>query len=95
MLLFGTQYLILIIPIVVALFGWITVVYWANKHPRVRHVSEPVRDVLAAGAADEGDEGVSGPGSVPQPRQQATEPPSVPRQPEPARGDRTGSARGR
>jgi hypothetical protein len=100
MLLFGNQYLILIIPIVVALFGWIAAVYWANIHPRVRHVGQPAADVrpadvLAAGAADEDAEPVSGPGSVPRPRQQATEPPPVPRQPEPARGDRTGSTRGR
>jgi hypothetical protein len=101
MLLFGNQYLILIIPIVVALFGWIAVVFWANIHPGVRHVGQPAADVrptdvLAAGAADEdAEQPVSGPGSVPQPRQQATEPPPVPRPPEPARGDRSGSARGR
>jgi hypothetical protein len=94
-LLFGAQYFALIIPIVVALAAWITAVYWANKHPRVRHVSEPAAGVLAAGAADEGDEGVSGPGPVPQPRQQVAEQPQVPRQPQPARGDRTGSARDR
>lgn len=95
MLLFGNQYLILIIPIVVALIGWLAAVYWANIHPRVRHVGEPTADVLAAGAADEDAEPVPGPGSVPQPRPQVTEPPPVPRQPEPAPGDRTGSARGR
>ena len=95
MLLFGAQYFALIIPIVVALAGWIIAVYWANNHPRVRHVVEPTADVLAAGAADEGAEAVAGPGAVPQPRQQVPEPPPVPRQSQPARGDRTGSARDR
>jgi hypothetical protein len=95
MLLFGTDYLALIIPIVLALGGWVAVVYWANAHPRVKHVSEPVREVLASGAADEDAEAVPGPGPVPQPRQQVTEPPPVPRPSEPARGDRSGSARGR
>jgi hypothetical protein len=100
-LLFGTQYLVLIIPIVVALGGWIMAVYWANKHPGVRHVAEPTAAMLAAGAADEGDEAVAGPGAVPQPRQQAQptqqapEPPPVPRQSQPASEDRTGSARDR
>ena len=95
MLLFGTQYLELVIPIVLALGGWIGAVYWANTHPRVRHVREPVQGVLASGAADEGDEGVPGPGAVPQPRQQVAEQPGVPRQSQPAPGDRTGSARDR
>jgi hypothetical protein len=100
-LLFGAQYFALIIPIVVALFAWITAVYWANNHPRVKHVSEPTADVLAAGAADEGDEAAAGPGAVPQPRQQAQptqqapEPPPVPRQSQPERADRTESARDR
>ena len=88
MLLFGTQYLELVIPIVLALGGWVGAVYWANNHPRVRHVSQPTRSVLAAGAADEGEEAVTGAGAVPQPRQQAPEPPSVPRQAQPERADR-------
>jgi hypothetical protein len=108
-LLFGAQYFALIIPIVVALGGWITAVYWANNHPQVRHVNEPTAAMLAAGAADEGEEAGAGPGAVPQPRQQAAEstqqapestqqaaePPSVPRQSQPERADRTGSARDR
>jgi hypothetical protein len=101
-LLFGTQYLVLIIPIVVALGGWIAVVYWANNHPQVRHVNEPTAAMLAAGAADEGEEAVTGAGAVPQPRQQAPEPtpqapesPSVPRQAQPERADRSESARDR
>lgn len=103
MLLFGTQYLALIIPIVLALAAWITGVYWANNHPRVRHVQQPTAEVLAPGAADEGEEALAGPGpAVPQPRQQAPapagqaqEPPPVPRQSQPAREDRTQSARDR
>jgi hypothetical protein len=112
MVLFGSQYFILIIPIVVALFGWIGVVFWANIHPRVHHVGGPAAhalgaDGLAAGAADEDAEPGTATGSVPQPRQRVAEaaeateatepaePPSVPRQPDPARGDRTGSAPGR
>jgi hypothetical protein len=103
-LLFGAQYFALIIPIVLALACWIAAVYWANNHPRVRHVNEPTADVLAAGAADEGDEAAAGPGAVPQPRQQAQpaqatqqapEPPPVPRQSQPERADRTESARDR
>ena len=102
MLLFGAQYFALIIPIVLALAGWITAVYWANNHPKVRHVNEPTAAMLAAGAADEGEEAVAGPGAVPQQRQQAPEatpqapePPPVPRQAQPERADRTGSARDR
>jgi hypothetical protein len=102
-LLFGAQYLALIIPIVLALAGWIAGVYWANNHPRVKHVNEPTAAMLAAGAADEGEEAVAGPGTVPQPRQQAPEPtpqaqsqsPQVPRQAQPERADRTESARDR
>jgi hypothetical protein len=97
-LLFGSQYIVLVVPIVVALGGWIAVVYWANNHPRVRHVSDPTAGVVAAaGAADEGEEAVAGPGpgAVPQPRQQAPETPPVPRQSQPAREDRTESARDR
>ena len=101
MLLFGAQYFALIIPIVLALAGWITAVYWANNHPKVKHVNEPTAAMLAAGAADEGEEAVAGPGTVPQPRQQAPEPtpqaqsPQVPRQAQPERADRTESARDR
>jgi len=99
LLLFGAQYLALIIPVVVALVGWLVAVYWANNHPHVRHVSQPTADVLAPGAADEGAEAVAGPGAVPQPRQPAPEPPpeppAVPRQARPERADRTGSARDR
>jgi hypothetical protein len=107
-LLFGTQYLALIIPIVLALAAWITGVYWANNHPRVRHVNQPTASMLAPGAADEGEEAAAGAGpdaaagAVPQPRQQAPEPagqaqepPPVPRQSQPAREDRTQSARDR
>ena len=95
MLLFGNQYLELVIPIVLALGGWIGAVYWANNHPRVRHVSQPTTSVLAAGAADEGEEAVTGPGAVPQPRQQVPEQPAVPRQAQPERADRSESARDR
>ena len=95
MLLFGTQYLALIIPIVVALGGWIIAVYWANNHPKVRHVNQPTAGVLAAGAADEGEEGVAAPGAVPQPRQQVPEQPAVPRQAQPQRADQSESARDR
>jgi hypothetical protein len=106
-LLFGAQYLALIIPIVLALAGWIGGVYWANNHPRVRHVPQPTASMLAPGAADEGEEAVAGPvagpgPAVPQPRQQAPEPagqaqepPPVPRQSQPVREDRTQSARDR
>lgn len=102
MLLFGAQYFALIIPIVLALAGWIAAVYWANNHPKVKHVNEPTAAMLAAGAADEGEEAVTGAGAVPRPRQQAPEPtpqapesPQVPRQSQPERADRTGSARDR
>ena len=81
MLLFGAQYLALIIPIVLALAGWIAAVYWANNHPQVRHVNQPTASMLAPGAADEGEEAAApaGPdaraGAVPRPRQQqAAEP---------------------
>ena len=95
MLLFGAQYFALIIPIVLALAGWITAVYWANNHPKVKHVNEPTAAMLAAGAADEGEEAVTGAGAVPRPRQQAPESPQVPRQSQPERADRTGSGRDR
>jgi hypothetical protein len=94
-LLFGSDYLILIIPIVVALFGWILAVFWASTHPRVRHLEDPAREVLAAGAADEGDEAGSGAGPVPPPRQQVPEPPPAQRPAPPAPANRTGSAPGR
>ena len=51
---------------------------------------------VGQGAADESAEAGVGPGTVPQPRQQASQPPSgapsVPPPSEPARGDRSGSA---
>jgi hypothetical protein len=94
-LLFGSDYLVLIIPIMVALFGWIGLVFWANTRTRVHHVDETAGDVPAPGAADE-DAGLgSGDGRVPPPRPQVTQPPAVPRPAPPARGDRTGSAPGR
>jgi hypothetical protein len=90
----GTDYLVLIIPVVLALFGWIGAVYWASYHARVRHIDEPARGVLAAGAADEDAGAAAGPGSVPDPRQPRSEPPPAPPT-EAERADRTGSARGR
>jgi hypothetical protein len=90
----GVLYLALIVPVVLALFGWVAAVFWASWHPQVHHIDEPARGVLAAGAADEDAGAVAGPGSVPEPRQ----PPSAPspaRPPEPQPADRTGSARGR
>ncbi len=58
----GVDYVFLIIPVVVVLFGWIGAVYWADSHPDVRHVGrasdlaisgQAAETTLAAGAADE------------------------------------------
>ncbi|HEX3489960.1 MAG TPA: hypothetical protein VHU92_11470 [Streptosporangiaceae bacterium] len=60
----GVDYIFLIVPVLVALFGWIGACYWADAHPEVRHVGRaPARAMtrgeaqaeatLAAGAADE------------------------------------------
>jgi hypothetical protein len=59
----GVDYVFLIVPVVVVLFGWIGACYWADAHPDVRHVGRvpgPAisgetggESTLAAGAADE------------------------------------------
>jgi len=59
----GVDYVFLIVPVVVVLFGWIGACYWADAHPDVRHVGRvPGRAIsgetggestLAGGAADE------------------------------------------
>ena len=59
----GVDYVFLIVPVVVVLFGWIGAVYWADSHPSVRHVGRAsdlaisgqaaAETTLAAGAADE------------------------------------------
>jgi hypothetical protein len=58
------DYIFLIVPVVLVLFGWIGACYWADAHPDVRHVGRaPAQAItrgeaqaeatLAAGAADE------------------------------------------
>ncbi len=58
------DYIFLIVPVVLVLFGWIGACYWADAHPEVRHVGRaPAQAItrgeaqaeatLAAGAADE------------------------------------------
>jgi len=37
----GLDYVALIVPVLVVLFGLIGGVYWADSHPSVRHVGEP------------------------------------------------------
>lgn len=61
----GVEYVYLIVPVVVVLFGWIAAVIWASSHPDVRHVGRAAgpaisgrsgaeaEATLAAGAADE------------------------------------------
>ncbi len=59
----GVDYVFLIIPVVVVLFGWIGAVYWADSHSEVRHVGRAsdlaisgqagTETTLAGGAADE------------------------------------------
>jgi hypothetical protein len=61
----GIDYLYLIVPVVIVLFGWIGAVLWADAHPEVRHVGSTsgpaisgrsgteAEATLAAGAADE------------------------------------------
>lgn len=60
----GVDYIFLIIPVVLVLFGWIGACFWADAHPEVRHVGRaPAQAItrgeaqaeatLAAGAADE------------------------------------------
>ena len=60
----GVDYIFLIVPVLVVLFGWIGACYWADAHPEVRHVgSAPARAMtrgetqaeatLAASAAEE------------------------------------------
>ena len=41
----GVDYIFLIVPVVVVLFGWIGAVYWANAHPDVRRPGEPGRAI--------------------------------------------------
>ena len=48
----GVDYIFLIVPVVVVLFGWIGAVYWANAHPDVRRPGEPGRAI--AGQAGPG-----------------------------------------
>jgi hypothetical protein len=94
-LLFGSDYFVLIIPVVVALFGWIGLVFWASTRTRPRDVDVAAASVPAPGAADE-DAGLgAGDGLVPPPRPQVSQPPAVARPEPPAQGDRTGSAPGR
>jgi hypothetical protein len=50
----GIGYFFLIVPVVLALFGWIGAVYWASYHRQVHRISEPVHSAMARGAADEG-----------------------------------------
>jgi hypothetical protein len=60
----GVDYIFLIVPVVLVLFGWIGACFWANAHPEVRHVGRApaqaitrgeaqAEDTPAAGAADE------------------------------------------
>jgi hypothetical protein len=61
----GIDYLYLIVPVVIVLFGWIGAVLWADAHPDVRHVGSAASPAisgrsgaeaeatLAAAAADE------------------------------------------
>lgn len=59
----GADYVLLVVPVVVVLFGWIGACYWADAHPDVRHVGnvpgpaisgeKAGESTLAAGAADE------------------------------------------
>ena len=41
----GVDYIFLIVPVVVVLFGWIGAVYWANAHSDVRRPGEPGRAI--------------------------------------------------
>lgn len=48
----GVDYFLIVVPVAVALFGWVAMVYWANRHPEVRRVRGPHRSV--AGGVFEG-----------------------------------------
>lgn len=48
----GVDYFLIVVPVAVALFGWIAMVYWANRHPEVRRVRGAPRSV--AGGVFEG-----------------------------------------
>jgi hypothetical protein len=37
----GLDYFLIVVPLAVALFGWLALVFWADFHPDVRHVGEP------------------------------------------------------
>jgi hypothetical protein len=59
----GVDYIFLIVPVVLVLFGWIGACFWADAHPEVRHVGRAAgpaipgetgtEATLAPGAADE------------------------------------------
>jgi len=69
----GVDYIFLIVPVVLVLFGWIGACFWADAHPEVRHVGRaPAQAItrgeaqaeatLAPGAADEYQPGEYQPG---------------------------------
>jgi hypothetical protein len=60
----GVDYIFLIVPVLVVLFGWIGACYWADAHPDVRHVGgAPGRAITGPGSASPGS---ASPGSASQ-----------------------------
>jgi hypothetical protein len=41
----GGDYFLIVVPVAVALFGWVVAVFWANRHPQVRQVRGAPRSV--------------------------------------------------
>jgi hypothetical protein len=84
----GVDYIFLIVPVVLVLFGWIGACYWADAHPEVRHVGRaPAQAItrgeaqaeatLAASAADENqpaDERIAAAEAQPEPSAQPGQP---------------------
>ena len=47
----GVDYIFLIIPVVLVLFGWIAACFWADAHPEVRHVGRAPAQAITRGEA--------------------------------------------